>query len=343
MAHKYIGDIHYTTQATRKGEKKLLMDFALPDPTVWPGPRPVILIIHGGTWVGWRLQEDLPWRFVDDYGFALARFDYRIAYEAPFPSQVADCRSAVRFVRKHAAEYGIDPDRIGIRGCSAGGHLAAMIGVSDGAEGLDNPGDDPAVPVTVQAVVDNFGPTNILQLWQLLNKVDRYIRANPFGAERKRLLDALNRDPNTARHFIRAVLNGPAKYLTMLPGARLLTYLRSPKNLLGISRYLSDWSSLPSEILKDENVLRRVSPIEYLTGAYRKDGRRIPPFWILHGVEDAMVPFEQSQAFVEELRKVGTDVTFDNDCAGCGHFPPAPHWHNVINPKEMAFFKRTIG
>ena len=56
-----------------------------------------------------------------------------------------------------------------------------------------------------------------------------------------------------------------------------------------------------------------------------------------------MVPFNESVKFVAELRKVGTDVEFDTDCGGGGHFPPGAHWWNVINPKEMAFFKRTLG
>ena len=46
---------------------------------------------------------------------------------------------------------------------------------------------------------------------------------------------------------------------------------------------------------------------------------------------------------IAELRKVGTDVEFDTDCCGGGHFPPGGHWWNVINPKEMSFFKRVLG
>ena len=341
MEHKYIGDVPYITQTTRKGKRELLMDFALPDSKVWPGPWPVILISHGGTWAGWRLQEDIPWNYVDEHGFALARFDYRTAYDAPFPAQVADCRSAVRFVRQHAAEYNIDPCRIGVRGNSAGGHLAAMLGVGDGAEGIDNPTDDLSVSVAVQAVVDNYGPTNILQLWRLLDKVYRCIGS--FGAERERLMKSLLEDPDTERHYIRSLMNGPLKWLSAVPGTQYLIYIRSPNNLIGIARYLADGGALSSSILKDEEMLRMVSPIEYVVGVHRKDGRKVPPFRILHGEEDSFVPFAQSKVFVEALRKIGADVTFDTDCGGGGHFPSWDHWRNVIAPKEVEFFKRTIG
>ena len=335
--HKYIGNIPYTKQMTADGLKALLLDVGVPDEQRWPGPHPVVVIIHGGTWIGRRMQEDLPWHFVDEYGFALVRFDYRTAYEAPFPAQVADCRSAVRFIRKHAAEYNIDPNRIGVRGCSAGGHLAAMLGVSNGAEGIDNPGDDLAVSPAVQAIIDNFGPTNILELWRLLDKFDRCIQVS--YSERQRLREELYRTPGVERHFIRVILD-KINWVAWIPGIHAITYIKWSNNLIDIARKLSGKDS--KRVLKNEDALRRASPIEYLTGALRKDGRMVPPFRVLHGEEDYMVPFSESKKFVEELRKIGADVEFDSDCGGGGHFPSAEHWWKVINPKEMAFFKRAL-
>src|SRR4051794_23098656 len=74
-----------------------------------------------------------------DAGYAVASLDYRLSGEAPFPAAVLDVKAAVRFLRAHATEYGIDPERIGVFGRSAGGHLATMLGVTASTDRFDDP------------------------------------------------------------------------------------------------------------------------------------------------------------------------------------------------------------
>ena len=94
--------------------------------------RPVIIWIHGGAWTGgdkkYRPTHALV-RACHD-GFVVASIDYRLVTEAPFPAPIEDCKCAVRFIKAHAEELGIDPECIGVWGESAGGQLAALVGAS---------------------------------------------------------------------------------------------------------------------------------------------------------------------------------------------------------------------
>lgn len=94
---------------------------------------PAIVWLHGG---GWRLQDrtarpDLAQHFAR-HGYVMVSIDYRLAPDTRHPGQLLDVRAAVRWLRTHATDHGIDPDRIGLWGSSAGGHLAALTGVHSG-------------------------------------------------------------------------------------------------------------------------------------------------------------------------------------------------------------------
>ncbi len=90
----------------------------------------------------------------------MVSIDYRLAPGTCHPGQLFDVRRAVRWLRANAADHGIDPDRIGVWGSSAGGHLAALTGVHSGTTRL--PGEEPAsVDSSVQAVVDGYGPADL--------------------------------------------------------------------------------------------------------------------------------------------------------------------------------------
>lgn len=122
---------------------------------------PFVLWIHGGGWVGGSRSPCGTLGLVAK-GYVTASVEYRFSQEAPFPAQIEDCKAAVRFVRAHARELGIDPARIGAAGASAGGHLAALLGVAGDANALDGAGGSPGVSSAVQAVCDYFGPTDLL-------------------------------------------------------------------------------------------------------------------------------------------------------------------------------------
>jgi len=116
-------------------------------------PRPAVLLVHGGgwrfgsragaAWYGQRLAEN---------GYVAAAADYRLMPKYTFPSCLHDVKAAVRWLRAHSAEHGIDPQRIGTLGDSAGGHLAALLATTrpeDGFEGDQNLGPSSAVEAAI--------------------------------------------------------------------------------------------------------------------------------------------------------------------------------------------------
>ncbi|MFH1496351.1 MAG: alpha/beta hydrolase [Verrucomicrobiota bacterium] len=91
--------------------------------------RPLIVWIHGGGWCTCGKQPEgerfaLQWV---PHGFVVASINYRHTPDAPFPAQIEDCHRAIAWLRAHAGEYHIDPDRVGVVGHSAGGHLCALL------------------------------------------------------------------------------------------------------------------------------------------------------------------------------------------------------------------------
>lgn len=142
---------------------ELKLDAYRPD---GPGPLPAILLVHGGGWVKGDkrgLEEDA--RFFAERGYVGFSVNYRLAPAFRFPAQIEDVKRAVRWVREHAAEYGLDPERIGAFGTSAGGHLVGLLGVTDGSEGLDGACGDLTISSRVQAVVPYFGPMDLERLF----------------------------------------------------------------------------------------------------------------------------------------------------------------------------------
>ncbi len=93
-------------------------------------------------------------------GCIAASISYRLANVAAFPAQIHDAKCAIRYLRSHAESYGLDPDRIGVVGFSAGGHIAALLGTSVGVAELEGDGGWPGVSSRVHAVVDYFGPSD---------------------------------------------------------------------------------------------------------------------------------------------------------------------------------------
>lgn len=126
------------------------------------GTLPVVVFVHGG---GWRAGTKDDWHpsFHDllTHGFAVANINYRLSTEAPWPAQIDDCKAAVRWVRAHAGDYHFDPDHIGMWGHSAGGHLTALMGVSNNVASLEGTEGVIGVSSAVQAGCDWSGPVDI--------------------------------------------------------------------------------------------------------------------------------------------------------------------------------------
>jgi acetyl esterase/lipase len=130
-------------------------------------PVPLVVFVHGGGWVeGDKSQVASKLPHLLEQGFAVASIGYRLASEAVFPAAVQDAKAAVRWLRANAATHGIDPDGIAAWGESAGGHLAALLGVTgDQPTAFDDPAlGNPDTSSAVQAVVDWFGPADLLAL-----------------------------------------------------------------------------------------------------------------------------------------------------------------------------------
>jgi acetyl esterase/lipase len=93
-------------------------------------------------------------------GYAVASIDYRLAPKHKFPAAVEDAKCAVRYLRAHARDFKIDPQRVAAMGDSAGGYLALMLGLTDERAGLEGSGGCAEQSSRVQAVVNCYGPAD---------------------------------------------------------------------------------------------------------------------------------------------------------------------------------------
>lgn len=146
----------------REGNAKWKLDLAMPKAPA-DKLRPAIVFVHGG---GWRSGDKGTgqWRSLPlDYarnGYVCVSLNYRLTDEAPFPACVEDVKCAVRWLRANATQYGVDPNRIGAYGNSAGAHLVAMLGLVGPDAKLE--GDGPYLDQSslVQAVCCSATPTD---------------------------------------------------------------------------------------------------------------------------------------------------------------------------------------
>jgi pectinesterase len=123
-----------------------------------PGTVAGIVFVHGGGWRAGVRDNFAPMAIrMAQRGYAAATISYRLSPEALYPAAVQDARAAVRWMRTHANEYGIDPGRIAIGGGSAGGQIAALAGVTEGLARFDADGGPAAVSGSVQAIVNIDG------------------------------------------------------------------------------------------------------------------------------------------------------------------------------------------
>jgi len=166
------------TFATVDG-KPLSLDIYLPAGV--QSPR-LIVWVHGGAWYLYN-KSQYPKALVES-GYALASVDFRQSTEARFPAQVHDIKAAIRFLRAKASDYGYRIDKIAIAGASSGGHLAAMVGVTNGHKELEGRvGEYLSQSSDVQAIVDYFGASNLTTI---------IAQSTPFGlGVRKPALDKL--------------------------------------------------------------------------------------------------------------------------------------------------------
>ena len=237
----------------KAGEKELLLDVYVPEDAKGQS-LPLVVWIHGGAWRGGN-KKNCPALPLTKRGYVAASISYRLSTEAIFPAQIEDCKAAIRWLRANAGKYSIDPERIGVWGSSAGGHLVALLGTSGDVKELEQQHEHRDQSSRVQAVCDFFGPTDFL-------KMDE---------------DSL---PNS-----KLVHDDPKSPESMLVGV---------------------------PIQDNPDKVARANPITYVT----KDD---PPFLIVHGNKDPLVPWQQSKYLFDAMTKTGLkDVKFQV-VEGAGH------------------------
>jgi acetyl esterase/lipase len=129
---------------------------------------PVVIAAHGGGWqVGSRAAYKYWGPFLARNGFALLSIDYRLGKAGAYPGSVYDLKAAIQFVRAKAADLGLDAERIGLMGDSAGAHLAALVALApDQFTGGYRGDPNFAVSAGVKAVVGFYGVYDMLAQWQ---------------------------------------------------------------------------------------------------------------------------------------------------------------------------------
>ncbi len=137
---------------------RLLLDLYLPPDSV-DRPVPVVVWVHGGAWRAGS-RSSVPVQSLTEHGFAVASVDYRLSPVARFPAQVHDIKAAIRFLRANAGKYGLDVKKFAIAGASAGGHLAALTGVS-GRDLEGQVGEHLDQSSAVSAIVSFYGASNL--------------------------------------------------------------------------------------------------------------------------------------------------------------------------------------
>jgi len=149
-------DVHRDIVYATGGGVPLHLDIYAPKSAM---PLPVVMWIHGG---GWKAGDKNDHTFfnITNLGFALVVIDYRLSQQAIFPAQIYDCKASVRWVRANAAAYHLNPDKIGVVGASAGGHLVALLGTTNNNPQVEGDEGPKGVSSAVQCVVDYFGPTD---------------------------------------------------------------------------------------------------------------------------------------------------------------------------------------
>lgn len=262
LTARWIRDVQFA----ERDSGPLLMDVALPHGR---GPFPAILWLHGGGWfTGDRTLAPELGRWFAARGFVMASAEYRLSDIATFPAQLFDVRSAVRFLRRRAGRFGVDPTAIGLWGSSAGGHLAALAAATGNVSELEGEATESG-DASVQAVSEGYGPVDLAAV----------VAAAPAD-------------------FPMAGRNAPE--------SRLLGGLPAQRPALAA----------------------RASPLGHLT-------RAAPPFQILHGTADVLVPHAQSELLHKALADAGgTSTLYSLDGFRHGFLNPAGRV-DLDGPKAM--------
>ena len=249
-ARRDDGALHFSgvTYAVAFGYRPLQLDLWVP---ATPTPAPLVVWVHGGAFMmGDRrylpetLRPDQVFDALLDAGLAVATIDYRHALEAPFPAQLHDAKAAVRYLRAHAEDLGIATERVGAWGESAGGHIAALLGLTAHRSDLEG----------THGVVGHSSAVDVVVDWYGLADLGTMPRSAPPPQIAALLPAELQAPPE--EHLVRG-LEGPA--------------------------------------------LADASPVTHVTPD-------APPFLLLHGTADWLVPYAQSEQLAAAMTAAGASA-----------------------------------
>jgi acetyl esterase/lipase len=213
-------------------------------------PAPVLLFVPGGAWVhgsrmlqGYALMSHLA-----EMGWVCLSIDYRVAPHHRWPAHITDVKTAIAWARANVDKFGGDRNFVAVAGCSAGGHLSALAGLTENDPEMQADLPDGS-DTSVDAVIGIYG---------------RYDWEDRSTVERARFVDFLER--------------------------------------VVVRRKIS----------KHPDVFRKASPIARV----HEDA---PPFLVIHGTGDSVIPVAQARSFVERLRAVSRSVVSYVELPGAGH------------------------
>jgi acetyl esterase/lipase len=166
-----------------------LLDLYLPEK---PEGSPLVVWVHGGGWKSGSKQNCFV-KWLSNFGYTVASINYRLVDVAKWPTQLHDCKGAIRWLRANAQTYGYNPDCVIAAGASAGGHLVALLGTTGDNDELEGTvGGNSDQSSRVQAVVDYYGATDFplrskTQSWKV-NKPGSVVY-NLLGGPANQLVD----------------------------------------------------------------------------------------------------------------------------------------------------------
>ena len=149
------------------------LDLYLPNRPKGAARAAAVVWIHGGGWIGGTKGEARAKEICSTLalaGYVAVSIDYKMGRDS-WPTCLLDSKNAVRFLRAHADDYGIDPDRIAVAGGSAGGHLALMVGLTAGTGRWEPSEPYRGVSDSVRCVIDMYGPTDLVHRFQTADGV----------------------------------------------------------------------------------------------------------------------------------------------------------------------------
>ncbi len=227
---------------------------------------PLLIFVHGGGWCkGSRAELGLAAEELHQAGFAIASIDYRLVPNAVWPAQLEDVKCAIRYLRGHAKELGLDGQRFGAWGESAGAHLVNLAGLAGPKAGYDQSGGSLEESSSLQAVVDLYGPSDFNAPDMTTSKGEAYLKG----------------------------------------------------------------------LLQDKVELRPVaSPVSYIAAG-------APPFLILHGTDDVLVPFHQAEILRDKLKEAGNEVELITVPKGGHGFAKHPDRQALVQA-IVRFFKEKL-